>query len=295
MRNPHTLSWSELEGPYGASTDVPELLHRLKKKYTDEAAWELFHQITHQGTVYPVTAAALPFVLDRIRLTPHSVLLITVQVALAGSLHAEPSLRRSIRAAALDELPLLQDLCRHESFLTRRDSVPILAYLDPEGLAAQLQTEPHSQVRACGNLSLRKVERSALGGKTGSTRLERITAALCHPDTAPGILLDAIADSDPTLPDDWPMEVMLCYEAATALTRCADPEVFERLLQRFPTYDWTVSIEAAEALLSLAKRHAQLPRAAAVLNTTEAFWHPTMEQARSDLLKDYGLSGTVTL
>jgi hypothetical protein len=58
------VDWASLEHAYGSAADVPELLRALAT--SDEvrrkrAVHELLGNIWHQGTVYPATAAAVPF------------------------------------------------------------------------------------------------------------------------------------------------------------------------------------------------------------------------------------------
>jgi hypothetical protein len=58
------VDWSALEHAYGAATDLPELLRQAateSAEEAEEALRELYGCIMHQGTVYPATAAAVPF------------------------------------------------------------------------------------------------------------------------------------------------------------------------------------------------------------------------------------------
>ncbi|MGN6506944.1 MAG: hypothetical protein ACTHM6_15420 [Tepidisphaeraceae bacterium] len=62
-----SIDWASLRHAYGSAADVPGLLRALaspdevKRK---NAIYELFGNIWHQGTVYPATAAAVPFLYD---------------------------------------------------------------------------------------------------------------------------------------------------------------------------------------------------------------------------------------
>ena len=61
------IDWASLTHAYGPAADVPGLLRSLlspDKKVREEAIYELFGNIWHQGTVYPATAAAVPFLYD---------------------------------------------------------------------------------------------------------------------------------------------------------------------------------------------------------------------------------------
>lgn len=58
------VAWDSLEHAYGAATDVPEALRALVSGDDDlaeEAMYELYGNIWHQGSVYPATIPAVPF------------------------------------------------------------------------------------------------------------------------------------------------------------------------------------------------------------------------------------------
>lgn len=58
------VAWDALEHAYGPATDVPEVLRALVSgddELADEAMYELFGNIWHQGSVYPATIPAVPF------------------------------------------------------------------------------------------------------------------------------------------------------------------------------------------------------------------------------------------
>jgi hypothetical protein len=66
------IDWSALTHAYGPAADVPELLRSLLSTDANEreqAFYELFGNMWHQGTVYPAAAAAVPF-LDELLRTP---------------------------------------------------------------------------------------------------------------------------------------------------------------------------------------------------------------------------------
>ncbi|BCJ41348.1 hypothetical protein GCM10010168_88910 [Actinoplanes ianthinogenes] len=56
------MDWAGLEHAYGPAEDVPGLLRALADG-DEEALYELFGNIWHQGTVYPATAYAVPFLI----------------------------------------------------------------------------------------------------------------------------------------------------------------------------------------------------------------------------------------
>ncbi|WP_329369805.1 hypothetical protein [Streptomyces sp. NBC_01483] len=67
MKSPAELDdvqWSALTHAYGPAEDVPELIRALyqgDEETADEAIYELYGNIQHQGTVYPASAPAVPF------------------------------------------------------------------------------------------------------------------------------------------------------------------------------------------------------------------------------------------
>ncbi len=64
LDNLEEVDWSSLKHAHGVAADVPGLLRSLassEPKVREESIYELFGNIWHQGTVYPATAAAVPF------------------------------------------------------------------------------------------------------------------------------------------------------------------------------------------------------------------------------------------
>ncbi len=58
------VDWSVLRHAYGPADDTPGLLDGLRGEDWSEVVSELFGSILHQGSVYPATVAALPFIED---------------------------------------------------------------------------------------------------------------------------------------------------------------------------------------------------------------------------------------
>lgn len=60
--------WEKLDGPYGNSGDIPDLLltlaHAPNKAVADELVWEYIY---HQGSVYENTLATVPYLLQTIQ------------------------------------------------------------------------------------------------------------------------------------------------------------------------------------------------------------------------------------
>ena len=62
-----TIDWSSLTHAHGPAMDVPELLRSLLSEDADlwmQACAELHETIWHQGTVFPASAAAIPFLFE---------------------------------------------------------------------------------------------------------------------------------------------------------------------------------------------------------------------------------------
>lgn len=60
------IPWYQYTDAYGSASDVPRDIRRLtssEPEIREQALWELFGSIYHQGTIYSATAAAVPFLL----------------------------------------------------------------------------------------------------------------------------------------------------------------------------------------------------------------------------------------
>ena len=61
------VDWSSLRHAYGEASDVPDLIRSLAapdRKTREDALYELYGNIWHQGTVYEATAYAVPFLIE---------------------------------------------------------------------------------------------------------------------------------------------------------------------------------------------------------------------------------------
>ncbi|MEU6760676.1 hypothetical protein [Streptomyces sp. NPDC046685] len=76
MRPPAELDhvpWHTLTHAYGSAEDVPDLIRALfheDEETVEEAIYELFGNIHHQGTVYPASAPAVPFLAHAVHHVP---------------------------------------------------------------------------------------------------------------------------------------------------------------------------------------------------------------------------------
>jgi len=82
------IDWNNLEHAYGNASDVPDLLRDLISKdpeTQENALWELYGNIYHQGTRYEATVYAIPFIFQLIKApdTPQKADLIRFTIDLA--------------------------------------------------------------------------------------------------------------------------------------------------------------------------------------------------------------------
>lgn len=177
----HNIDWSALTHAYGPAVDVPELIQALTDPDPEtraDAYWELYGTIFHQGTRYPATAPAIPFLLELLAdpATPdrHDLLLLLTHlvtgpfgVAADPALYAGESdghphddrhdrtILRDVYCAAERGLPVYLDLlCHGDSAHLRAAAAFMLASLWTRAattlprLRAQLAHDPHPAVRA---------------------------------------------------------------------------------------------------------------------------------------------------
>ncbi|MFJ4788601.1 hypothetical protein [Streptomyces sp. NPDC088794] len=63
----HDIDWASMEHAYGSAEEIPAMLWALRSPDARERSKALDHfysAVHHQGDVYPVTAASLPFLLS---------------------------------------------------------------------------------------------------------------------------------------------------------------------------------------------------------------------------------------
>jgi tetratricopeptide (TPR) repeat protein len=148
-----TVDWNALTHAYGAAADVPDLLRALAdpdRQVRKDAYWELYGNIFHQGTRYPATAPAIPFLVELLAdpATPdrHEILLLVTHLVTgqfsvaadpvmyagesdargAGGVADYPSILRDVYRAAEAGLPLYLDLVQHAETAAVRGAAAFL-------------------------------------------------------------------------------------------------------------------------------------------------------------------------
>jgi hypothetical protein len=219
MRPPEELpsvDWPALTHAYGGADDVPDLVRALystDEERVDEALNELYGNVHHQGTVYPATVEAVPFL-------AHAALhaevkrdeLLMLLAAMADQpVPADPvteAVRSAVGAVAPGLLPCLSD----PDPAVRRAGVRVAAVAtDPKAVAGRLaalyDSDPVADVRADALTALARVDRdeareaTALGDAVPAIRL---AAALLSLERSappyPAELIEILA-TDGTAPD----------------------------------------------------------------------------------------------
>ncbi len=148
-----TIDWAALTHAHGPATDVPRLLRAFLSADADvrgQSCAELHETIWHQGTVYPASAAAVPFLCELLSCpdNPDPGCCVSLIGAIATGtgwiqyglrVDGEQTMRqrlaktgRTLEASLADERAVLQAIHREVSPHLRR----LLPYLkDREGLA----------------------------------------------------------------------------------------------------------------------------------------------------------------
>lgn len=202
LKDLDTINWNGLDGAYGPAGDTVEILRGLAssdEEVAGEALDEFFSSIWHQGTVYPVTAAAVPFIVDLAagRAVHHRDALC---FALGGFGDANmsdgtalPAVRRALQVNSDSLLPLLAD----PESAVREAATYAIAYSGggekaAAALAARRDAEGDPQVQAGIVLGLCAV-RPAVG-------LQVAEAGLREPFPVPLAAAHALLDAERTVP-----------------------------------------------------------------------------------------------
>jgi hypothetical protein len=111
-REPDQLDWGKLRGPYGTGEHIPHALDDLRSNDDKERASAvgfLMEHLWHQGTVYEVTAPAVPFLADaalgEVAKREDRIWLISLLTSIASGTSSVDRLASAAREAVHTRLP----------------------------------------------------------------------------------------------------------------------------------------------------------------------------------------------
>ena len=153
------IDWASLEHAYGPAEDVPELLRRVTSGDEDDASDaldELWGTIWHQGSVYPATVSAVPYLAEiaAAGLCTPGVLHLLGSIAESSYPRgaAEPS---AVHAAVAASYDVIAPLIEAQDAATRAAAMFVLAYSGfPERVRPliaerwQIETDPTTRAEA---------------------------------------------------------------------------------------------------------------------------------------------------
>ncbi|MFG2364765.1 HEAT repeat domain-containing protein [Streptomyces mirabilis] len=195
MRAPEELNeveWTALEHAYGPASDVPEMIRALYAEESPETergenvGEELVNNLNHQGSLYPATLEAVPFLAHlALHVTWHREALLEVLTGLAeldeSGVPPPESLGGRVRVAVLAELPLLMGCLTDPDPFVRQAAIRL----------ACVGTRPAHPAVVRTLADLYESDPSA------STRADALTAlALLDPDPATVRVREAAAIDD---------------------------------------------------------------------------------------------------
>ena len=154
------VAWSELSHAYGSAEDTPHLLRQAASddgEVVSEALSQLTGSLFHQGTVYPATVAAVPFLAELAYAAPHGRDEFTWMLGmLADPEHAYGKAFPAVRAAVATQVDVFVALLGDDDATVREAAAYAVAQaggpVDPVWARWSAETEP--AVRASLALAL---------------------------------------------------------------------------------------------------------------------------------------------
>lgn len=191
------VEWSALEHAYGSATDVPGDLRRLaspERSDRESAHDALWGSICHQGTVYPATEAAVPFLLELLGEpgVENKEAILYLVAGIAGGHGDRPGLGGRIRDAVHSGLGPVIACLDDEARIMRVTAVWVLRALEHPSeaafgvLAVRARSDPYEDLRAACWLGLGATAPDA-------ARFEAVHAAQAPDDDGVVALAAAIA------------------------------------------------------------------------------------------------------
>ncbi|WP_405443657.1 hypothetical protein [Streptomyces niveus] len=230
------IDWSALTHAYGPADDIPDLLRAAGSPDAarrDPALDELISSLCHQGSIYPATAAAVPFIArlalegpgDRLRL------MWLLHGAAEGSGPEYQEVRRAVAVA----LPALLGLAADEDPAVRRAMVWTVAVCEDASLPllpllrARLAEERDADVRADLVTALGLLDVSP---ETGGARARALLAAP-EPPVRRAAATDLLRTAPLPLPPDLVEAALDAHQAApTDETHHPWPDSYRPLMDR---------------------------------------------------------------
>ncbi|MFJ9564535.1 hypothetical protein ACIRQQ_31425 [Streptomyces fuscichromogenes] len=223
------VDWSGLGHAYGSAEDVPALLRDLASPVEETAAQaeqELWSSIVHQGTVYPATPAAVPFLARLVAAGVRRSALVGMVGVIAGSTdeHGLP-VPGAARDAVVAQLGLLLPLLADDDREVRRSTAWAVAQCrsaaGPDAraaLRARWAAESDPVVRADVLTACALVDPDAAG--------ELCSAVLAGAGPAPVRVAALLVTADFGLP--WDTETTACVTGLVPLERHGFGDLWER-------------------------------------------------------------------
>ncbi|MFD6334756.1 hypothetical protein ACFWGI_34990 [Streptomyces niveus] len=249
------IDWSALTHAYGPADDIPALLRAAGSPDAarrDPALDELVSSLCHQGSIYPATAAAVPFIArlalegpgDRLRL----------MWLLHGAAEGSGPEYRDVRRAVAVALPSLLRLAADEDPAVRRAMVWTVAACEDASLPllpllrARLAEERDADVRADLVTALGLLDVSP---ETGGARARALLAAP-EPPVRRAAATDLLRTAPLPLPPDLVEAALDAHHAApTDETYHPWPDSYRPLMDRLMD-DPDAALRAVERGLPLA-------------------------------------------
>ncbi|MET9555972.1 HEAT repeat domain-containing protein [Streptomyces sp. NPDC006645] len=230
------IDWSALTHAYGSAEDIPALLRAAGSADAGERATaleELVSSLCHQGSIYPATVAAVPFLArlaldgpgDRLRLT----------WLLHGAAEGSGREYRQARRAVAEALPALLGLAADEDPAVRQAMVWTVAACEEASLPllpllrARLEEEPDAEVRADLVTALGLLDVSP--GTSGARARALLSAP--EPPVRRAAATDLLRTAPLPLPPDLVDAALDAHEAAPAdETYHPWPDSYRPLMER---------------------------------------------------------------
>ncbi len=232
------VDWSAPTHAYGSAEDTPELLRLIASPDARDAISELYGSIFHQGTVYPATVAAIPFLAELAAHAPRRRdELVWMLGMLADPRHAYGAAFPAVRAAVAAQLPVLVTLLADDDASVRDAAVKAGTDVAPLVRRWEIETDPAvgaSVALALGHVgAAASLSNSALHAEP----VVRVAAAV------------AMLRADVTWLDGMIAALVDAMDAGVEITYCL-AVAGDRSSELITAPDDTVALELLDALLA---------------------------------------------